>query len=236
MVGEIIFKVLFFIITGFPLIMIGLSILYWLFRLLKKIFEVVWIYIKDLFSFRKRRIEKKRLRIKSIQDKYYYAIKDICEKLTNADSTAMLNECHLDFILSIPENKLKSINDTLRLTQEQIRKEKQAHRQREYNSQWTTTIYLIDMDIISVLEADLERLAEEIKKTEDEIVSIETVRYPEGVTEQQKEAIKKLHVFSVDYQVKHDTLKAKLEYLKCAYYGLQTKKMVDEERAAKRLL
>lgn len=221
---------------GLPLIMIVLSAIYWLFRLFKEIFEVVCMYIKDLFSFRKRRIEKKRVKVNSIRNKYYYAIEDICDKLTNANSTAMLSECHLDFILSIPEDKLKTMNETLRLTQDQIRKEKQDLRQREYNSQWKTIIYLVDMDIISVLEADLERLAAEIKKTEDEIISIETVRYPEGVTEQQKEAINRLHVFSVDYQVKHDTLKAKLEYLKCAYNGLQTKKVVDEERSAKHLL
>lgn len=234
--SDTLFKILGLIIIGSPLILFVLGISYWIFRLFKAIFEVVWMYIKDLFSFRKRRIEKKRFRVYSIRNKYYYAIEDICEKLTNANSTTMLNECHLDFILSIPEDKLKTMNETLRLTQDQIRKEKQDLRQREYNSQWTTIIYLVDMDIISVLEADLERLAAEIKKTEDEIISIETVRYPEGVTEQQKEAIKRLHVFSVDYQVKHDTLKAKLEYLKCAYNGLQTKKVVDEERSAKHLL
>ena len=92
------------------------------------------------------------------------------------------------------------------------------------------------MDIIEVEEFDLNSIQAEIESTEKAILELETVNIPDGATEAQKEALIKIHPFSVNYQVNHKTLKAKLEYLKCAYEGLEIKKMYAEEKMAKQLL
>ena len=232
---EDIAKIIMMLLTFGPIILLVIGLLYMLYTYIIKEFGVsAWVGIKRLFDFRGRRIRKKRELIIKAERDSFYSIKQICLQLWDKNSVYDLTESQLDALLTIPKEKLKRENAICLAELKQTAEEENARRIQERNKAWKTSLIIIDMDIVTVLDADLERIKKEIELTQKEIEKIETVQYPDGVNESQKEAIKKLHVFSLKYQVNHDTLKAKLEYLKCAYQGLLTQKEYDEAIMAKR--
>ena len=201
---------------------------------LKALYEKVVKLIKRSSWYEDIQVKKKWKRVWDIRYKYGSAFERICEKRFKKKSYA-LYESDLDEVLAIPEDEFKKEKEAF---EEEERQREQARRPKSIKERYysgTTEITLINMNVVTVEEADLDRLQEEIEKTEEEIKKIETVNIPENATEAQIEALKAIHPFGVEYQTKHGVLVAKLEYLKCAYDGLKMRqdvaRMKDEKRA-----
>ncbi len=216
---------LLFFVAGAVFIYLGLSALY----------ENVVKLIKRSSWYEHIQIKKKKEQVRALEREYGYFVLERIYKRRFKKKWYELDEAQMDEVLAIPEEELKKEKETY---EEEERQREQARRPKSIKERYysgTTEITLINMNVVTVEEADLDRLQEEIEKTEEEIKKIETVNIPENATEAQIEALKAIHPFGVEYQTKHGVLVAKLEYLKCAYDGLKMRqdvaRMKDEKRA-----
>lgn len=187
--------------------------------------------IEALSIFRTRRIKGKRNHARILQDKFFLAIRDICCNQFGKDSIFKLEEPELDIILSKSPEELKELNERIRIDEKKRYEEESIKRRRK---QYSTSIVLIDMDKIIIEKADLDRIQEEIKATEIAIDKLETFVFPDNATEEMKESLIRIYRYSDEYQLRNKTLKAKLEYLKCAYEELMNEMESDRLSMNKR--
>ena len=169
----------------------------------------------------RRRVKNKRRQIVSLRDQYYYAIQDIISSRYDKKSLYELEEYQMDELLSMTQEELIDVQQRV----EKKRNEEESRKRNNYIG--TTKIYLVNMDIMTIVDADLNRIKEEIEATEKDLEKIECVSMPDSATDAQKAALIKLQKYSVEYQSRHKTLRAKLEYLRCAYDELMDRKEVD---------